>query len=62
MSPITSDCDARCAPQVLLQSQRLQQSGTLDTPLRRQLWGVQKMRDAAALESYGRGGSTIDMV
>ena len=49
-------------PQVLLTAQRLQASGSLDTPLRRQLWGVQKMRAAAALENYGKDGSTIDMV
>ena len=49
-------------PQVMLQAQRLEAAGQLNTPLRRQLWGLQSMRAAAALREYGRDGSTIDMV
>jgi hypothetical protein len=49
-------------PQVLVQAQRLEAAGKLDTPLRRQLWGVEKMYKAEALRSFGKGRITIDMV
>lgn len=49
-------------PQVLIQAQRLEAAGKLNTPLRRQLWGVEKMYKAEALRRFGENGSTIDMV
>jgi hypothetical protein len=46
----------------VLQAKRLNERGQLNTALRRQIWGIELMRHARAIEEFGKDGATIDMV